>query len=95
MPNFVLLFDFKGEQFEMVDWNSMIWKDGLMFGCKVCNYQTPKKAHVKRHLQLKHTPSANLICEFCNNIYKNKLYFDRHKCRALERNQMTETMNSL
>jgi len=72
----------KGEQFEMVDLNSMIWKDGIMFGCKACDYQTQKKAHVKRHLTLKHTPSANLVCEVCNSVYKNQIYLNRHKCRG-------------
>ena len=66
----------------MVDLNSMIWKDGIMFGCKACDYQTQKKAHVKRHLTLKHTPSANLVCEVCNSVYKNRIYLNRHKCRG-------------
>ena len=66
----------------MVDLNAMIWRDGIMFGCKACDYQTQKKAHVKRHLTLKHTPSANLVCEFCNSVYKNRIYLNRHKCRG-------------
>ena len=83
---------FKGEQFEMVDLNSMIWRDGIMFGCKACDYQTQKKAHVKRHLTLKHTPSANLVCEFCNSVYKNRIYLNRHKCRG---NPLLQPMDPL
>lgn len=79
----------KGEhQIETVELASMVEKmsekfGGSVFSCKACGYQSPRKWAVKRHLLMKHGPSENLICSYCQKIYKSMQALNQHACKNI------------
>jgi hypothetical protein len=82
---------FKGEhQIETVELASMVEKmpekgglGGSVFSCKACGYQSPRRWAVKRHLLMKHGPSQNLQCSYCQKIYKSMQALNQHDCKNI------------
>ena len=58
--------------------NSKMYKDGVMWICSECNYQSQKKAHVFEHIEGKHHVHDGYFCQSCQQVFKTKGQFQRH-----------------
>ena len=58
--------------------NSKMYKEGVMWTCTECNYQSQKKAHVFEHIEGKHQVHDGYFCQSCQQVFKTKGKFQRH-----------------
>ena len=55
-----------------------MFKDGALWTCNECNYQSLKKSHVFEHIEGKHQVHEGYACLVCQQVFKTKGYFQRH-----------------
>ena len=57
---------------------SKMYKDGVMWICTECNYQSHRKVHVFEHIEGKHHVHDGYFCQSCQQVFKTKAGFQRH-----------------
>ena len=58
--------------------NNKMYKDGVMWICTECNYESQKKVHVFEHIEGKHQVHDGYFCQSCQQVFKTKGKFQRH-----------------
>ena len=56
-----------------------MFKEGQIWCCSDCSYQSKQKSHVYEHVEAKHVEHSGYACSFCNKVFKRKGDFGRHK----------------
>merc|ERR1712098_590928 len=57
-------------------------KDGGIWFCMACSYQTQQKSHVYEHIEAKHVEHPGYECSFCKKVFKRKGDFGRHRSQC-------------
>ena len=60
-----------------------MFKDGGVWYCKACSYQTERKSNMKDHVEGKHlSQNFGFLCQSCNKTYKTKASLRDHNKRC-------------
>ena len=51
---------------------SKMSKEGSMWYCNDCSYQSNKKSHLYDHVEARHISHPGYQCQYCDKVFKTK-----------------------
>ena len=58
-----------------------MYKDGGVWHCSDCQFQSPRKDHVTKHVEAKHIVHGGYSCPDCGTVLKTKACYSNHQKR--------------
>ena len=58
--------------------NDKMYRDGQIWFCTDCNFQSPKKSNVHEHIESKHVTHSGYYCDICSKLCPTKSSLRMH-----------------